>query len=574
MRCPACDQDIPEAVKFCPECGARQRPDTPPPAGVSQAPTVAPAAGEAGEAAAAGGGPGLSQVPTQVTPGAPPPGARGPLIANRYEVLEELGRGGMGVVYKVRDHKLGGRVVALKRILDADDQGVQRFLREADAIAALNHQNIRAIHDRGEDAEGPYLVMEYVAGETLHDRVAREGALAGEDLVGLARGLGRALAYAHRRGVIHRDVKPANVLLTEEGEPKLTDFGLARIGRDSDLSLTGYGMGTQDYASPEQRRDAKSADHRSDLYGLGATLYFAATGEAPKVVRPERLPAEWRELVLRCLEERPEARYFSAEEVLGALEALKGGRAQLAAPPVPASGAPSCASCGHSNPEDARYCRSCGAGLYAACPKCGKEDRVGAAYCTSCGVDVAAWRRAEEHVGAARRHLEAHHYGRAVKEAEAALEAVPGRADAQEVLAKARQRKETLDGLKRKARSKEAEGDLEAAEDAWEMALELAPEDAGLTEALAEVRQRIHQQAIESARKRLEAALRRGQPAVARSAWRELGSLEAPPDLLAELDARTTALEDVVRRRRTVRLLVWTAALVVAAGGAGAYLSW
>ncbi|MBC8328814.1 MAG: serine/threonine protein kinase, partial [Planctomycetes bacterium] len=224
-------------------------------------------------------GAGLSLQPTlgdpQARAEAEPTGA---LIADRYETLRTLGQGGMGAVYLARDTKpgMGNREVAIKRILDADDQGVQRFLRESSTIAALNHQNIRAVHDRGEDDHGHYLVMEYVEGETLHDRVARDGALGDDAFLGLARGLAKALAFAHRKGVIHRDVKPANVLFAADGTPKLTDFGLARMGHDSDLSLTGYGMGTLDYASPEQRRDAKSADHRSDIYGLGATLYFAA----------------------------------------------------------------------------------------------------------------------------------------------------------------------------------------------------------------------------------------------------------------------------------------------------------
>jgi serine/threonine protein kinase len=170
----------------------------------------------------------------------------------------------MGAVYLATDTKpgMGGREVAIKRILDADDRGVQRFLRESETIASLNHQNIRAVHDRGEDTEGHYLVMEYIDGETLHDRVAKNGALDDSAFADLARGLGRALSFAHKRSVIHRDVKPANVMFTGDGTPKLTDFGLARMGHESDLSMTGYGMGTLDYASPEQRRDAKSADQR------------------------------------------------------------------------------------------------------------------------------------------------------------------------------------------------------------------------------------------------------------------------------------------------------------------------
>ncbi|MFQ5749671.1 MAG: protein kinase, partial [Planctomycetota bacterium] len=459
---------------------------------------------------------------TQGGPAAPPPGARGPLIDSRYEILDELGRGGMGVVYRVRDHHLGGRVVALKRILEADDQGLKRFLREAEAIAALNHQNIRAIFDRGEDEDGPFLVMEYVEGVTLHGRVNQDAPLTGQALLELAHGMARGLFYAHRRGVIHRDVKPGNVLLTEEGLPKLTDFGLARIGRDSDLSMTGYGMGTPDYASPEQRRNAKSVDHRSDLYGLGATLYFAATGESPKVIRSERLPEGWRELILRCVEERPEARPFSAEEVLEDLEGLAGGPGT----PTPASftGAGArCPSCGAHNREEARFCRACGAGLFESCPKCGKEERVGAPYCEHCGVEIAAWKRSAEHLTAAREHLEEQRYGRAVKEAEASLEAVPGREEVQALLAEAKNKRELLRKAREVAEKCRKGERYEEGIAAWKRLLEVEPEHAEGKKAVASLEDAVRER--EFRRWREEVAVQVGagawQPAV-----QALGHLE------------------------------------------------
>jgi len=242
------------------------------------------------------------------------------VIADRYELLEELGRGGMGVVFKARDTKLGGRIVALKRLFSTDDKGTERFLREAAAIAALNHPGIRAIYDQAEDHLGPFLVMEYVEGESLQSYVRREGKLPDERFLPMARSLAEALAYAHGEGIIHRDVKPANVLLTQAGEPKLTDFGLARVGAASELSMTGQGMGTLDYAAPEQRENAKAVDQRSDIYGLGGTLYFMLTGETPKMVRLERVPERWRGLVMRCLEERAERRFSSADKVMAAVD--------------------------------------------------------------------------------------------------------------------------------------------------------------------------------------------------------------------------------------------------------------
>ena len=375
MRCPTCGFENSGTAKFCAECGAR----------------IAPAS-----SAAQIPGAELSLQPTlgSGSPSDSPAALAGSesLIADRYQVQRTLGQGGMGAVYLATDTKpgMGGREVAIKRILDADDQGVQRFLRESETIAALNHQNIRAVYDRGEDAEGHFLVMEYIDGETLHERVAKNGALDDSAFIDLAQGLGKALSFAHKRSVIHRDVKPANVMFTGDGTPKLTDFGLARMGHESDLSMTGYGMGTLDYASPEQRRDAKSADHRSDVYGLGATLYFATTGESPKVVRSDRIPIRWRNVILKCLEEKPEIRYFSIDDFLRDFEqACKGSSTLDATTPSPSlTGTFACPSCGHSNLEQKRFCLFCGTGLFIICSACSEQERAGISYCGSCGAGL------------------------------------------------------------------------------------------------------------------------------------------------------------------------------------------
>ena len=278
-------------------------------------------------------------------------GASGALVGDRYELIEELGRGGMGVVFLARDQKLARRQVALKRVFPSSEGGTERFLREAQSIASLSHKNIRAVYDQAEDEHGPYLVMEYVEGESLRDLVRRDGPLDDDTFARLTRQLIEALAHAHATGIIHRDVKPGNVLISKDGDAKLTDFGLARQGTDSELSVTGQGMGTLDYTSPEQREDAKRADARSDVFGLGATLYFMLTGESPRTIRQERLPRPWRALVMRCLEERPEARYEGMAAVRAALEEaaettrLEGdaaGRAgATAATPTPSPTAPS-----------------------------------------------------------------------------------------------------------------------------------------------------------------------------------------------------------------------------------------
>jgi eukaryotic-like serine/threonine-protein kinase len=370
MRCPTCGFENSGTAKFCAECGVRIAPASSsaqiPGAELSLQPTLGPA-------------------PAADSPASTPSAES--LFADRYQVQRTLGQGGMGAVYLATDTKpgMGGRGVAIKRILDADDQGVQRFLRESETIATLNHQNIRAVYDRGEDAQGHFLVMEYIDGETLHDRVAKNGALDDSAFADLAQGLGKALSFAHKKSVIHRDVKPANVMFTGDGTPKLTDFGLARMGHESDLSMTGYGMGTLDYASPEQRRDAKSADHRSDIYGLGATLYFATTGESPKTIRESRIPIRWRSVILKCLEEKPEIRYFSIDDLLNEIQSTHRVHPE---PTTSSSESLTCSSCGYENPLGTRFCRSCGQGLVEECPSCHEEVFSGGEFCGNCGQDL------------------------------------------------------------------------------------------------------------------------------------------------------------------------------------------
>jgi len=244
----------------------------------------------------------LEEEGSQPTPSVPPNAARS--LGDRYEVLEEIGRGGFGVVYRGRDRKLN-RVVAIKRLLServGGDQGaavVQRFRRESQLIALLNHRNIVQVYDHDEDGEGWYIVMEYVGGGTLWQRLKREGKLGLEEALGLMRGICQGVAYAHRRNLVHRDLKPRNILLAEEGEaarvPKIVDFGLARGGDESEVSLSGHGLGTLGYMAPEQRRNAKGVNHTADIYSLGKILYELVTGENPENVirKPSRRRATW-----------------------------------------------------------------------------------------------------------------------------------------------------------------------------------------------------------------------------------------------------------------------------------------
>ena len=203
-------------------------------------------------------------------------------ISQRYQILAELGRGGMGVVYQARDVVLG-RVVALKRLLAKDNRFViERFLKEAKSIAALNHPHIIQIYDIGEDRDGLFITTEFVEGADLARLIARQGKLPFKVALKIIVPTGEALAYAHERGVIHRDIKPANILLTQAGAPKIADFGLARLESEKELEKTGLIMGSLCYTSPEQFKTAKHVDHRTDIYSMGAMFYEMLTGQSPQ----------------------------------------------------------------------------------------------------------------------------------------------------------------------------------------------------------------------------------------------------------------------------------------------------
>tara|TARA_R110002072_G_C7978936_1_gene536023 strand:+ start:59955 stop:64283 length:4329 start_codon:yes stop_codon:yes gene_type:complete len=216
-----------------------------------------------------------------------------PLVVGDYVVTESIGRGGMGYVLKAR-HRRMKRTVAIKFLLksltDSDDLR-RRFEREVEAAAQLDHQNIVTAYDAGVHEGSHYLVMQYVDGEDLSQIVKSTGPLDIPDAVDVIRQAALGLGYAHDRGIIHRDIKPGNLLLDTEGVVRILDMGLARMtpspgdelegGAHADLTNTGSVMGTIDYMAPEQALDAKSVDHRADLYALGCTLYFLLTSNPP-----------------------------------------------------------------------------------------------------------------------------------------------------------------------------------------------------------------------------------------------------------------------------------------------------
>jgi beta-lactam-binding protein with PASTA domain/predicted Ser/Thr protein kinase len=278
---------------------------------------------------------------------------RDTIIDGRYRVLRRLGSGGMADVYCAEDQQLGRRVALklLYRRLAEDQQFVERFRREASSAAGLQHPNVVGIFDRGEWDGTYYIAMEFIPGRTLKDVIRERGPAPPEAAVDIVLQILRAARYAHQRGIVHRDIKPHNVLIDEDGRVKVTDFGIARAGA-SDMTETGSVMGTAQYLSPEQAQ-GRPVDARSDLYSIGIVLYELLTGRVPfdadspvtvalkqvseAPVPPSELnpaiPPALESVVLRAMEKDPARRFANADEFIDALLSRK--VEELPPPPPP-----------------------------------------------------------------------------------------------------------------------------------------------------------------------------------------------------------------------------------------------
>jgi eukaryotic-like serine/threonine-protein kinase len=310
MKCPACGFDASTDSHFCPRCGARFMID-------------------------GDGGPSVTR--SMSTPlGAHPPGS---LFAGRYKIVGTAGEGGMGVVYRAEDVKLG-RTVALKFLPAAialDPEAKKRFLREAQAAAILDHPHICPLYEVDEAGGEMFLTMAFVEGRSLKDRVA-EGRLPLIEALNIAVQAAEGLKAAHERGVVHRDVKPANIMLNREGRVRITDFGLASVEGGVELTRPQTVLGTPAYMSPEQVRGERT-DGRTDIWSFGCTLFEMTTGRRPfageslqdtrsvilndappdpAALRAD-LPPGLSEVILKCLRKRPEDRFPDFEALLAAL---------------------------------------------------------------------------------------------------------------------------------------------------------------------------------------------------------------------------------------------------------------
>lgn len=333
-----------------------------------------------------------------------------------YEIVALVGEGGMGRVYRAVDPRLG-RDVALKVLAAPRHDGVniERFAREARAASALNHPNIVTIYDIGDAGGIAYIAMEYLNGGSVRDRLAR-GRLPLDEALDLAGQVAHGLAAAHARGVVHRDLKPGNIMISTDGGVRIVDFGLAKleVQRDTDppsssldepLTAAGAVFGTAAYMSPEQA-SGRPTDYRTDLFSFGVMLYELVTGRRPfdrnsgaetvaailmePAVPPSELnplvppPLEW--AIERCLAKEPGNRYESTRDLARDLTAVRGYRARLRPAHTADAGAElRCPACGTAGAPDSRYCDRCGAEFRRRCPGCASDVAPQAAFCSTCG---------------------------------------------------------------------------------------------------------------------------------------------------------------------------------------------
>jgi len=315
IKCPKCHFDNPDDTLYCGKCSALLKPSEE-----------------------------ISPTKTLETPAKGL--TKGTTFASRYDVIEELGKGGMGRVYKALDKEINEEVAIklLKPEIASDESTVERFRNELKFARKISHKNVCKMYHIAKEEGTPYITMEYVPGEDLKNLVKRKGKLVEEEAISIAKQVCEGLVEAHRLGVVHRDLKPQNIMIDKEGDAKIMDFGIARSVEAPGVTQTGVMIGTPDYISPEQA-EGEEADNRADIYSLGVILYEMVTGSVPfkgdtalsvalkhksklaqdpKQLNPD-VSDELNKLILICMEKDRERRYQTATEILADLINIEEG---------------------------------------------------------------------------------------------------------------------------------------------------------------------------------------------------------------------------------------------------------
>ena len=315
IKCPKCQFENPDDTIYCGKCTSPLRP--------------------------------LEEISATKTFETPAAGlTSGTTFATRYEVIEEVGTGGMGRVYKALDKEINEEVAIklLKPEIASDETTVERFRNELKFARKIAHKNVCKMYHLGKEQETPFITMEYVPGEDLKSFIKRKGKLSDDEALSIAKQVCEGLVEAHRLGVVHRDLKPQNIMIDEAGDVKIMDFGIARSIEAPGVTQTGVMIGTPDYISPEQA-EGEEADHRADIYSLGVILYEMVTGRVPfkgdtalevalkhksklaqdpKQLNPD-ISDELNKLILICMEKDRERRYQTADELLVDLNNIEEG---------------------------------------------------------------------------------------------------------------------------------------------------------------------------------------------------------------------------------------------------------
>jgi len=317
MKCSKCNSENPDGTRFCGHCGAQLFP--------------------AEE---------ITSAPTETIQAAKKELNTGSTFARRYQVIEEIGKGGMGKVYKVLDTELNEKV-ALKLLspeIVADKETIERFRNELKFARKITHKNVCRMYDLSREEGAYYITMEFVPGENLKSTIRRIGQLPVGKSISIAKQVCEGLVEAHKLGVMHRDLKPQNIMVDEEGNARIMDFGIARSLKTKGITDAGVIIGTPEYMSPEQA-EVKEVDQRSDIYSLGVILYEMVTGKVPfegdtalsiamkhKSEEPQppkevnaQIPEDLNSLILRCMEKDKAKRYQKAEELLSELTQIDKG---------------------------------------------------------------------------------------------------------------------------------------------------------------------------------------------------------------------------------------------------------